>query len=120
MAEYYIFLHKGERLPEGQEVELKVTDTETQETLEVRARVAADPDQLPGADKLWLYDFDGVGSRDLLEPKPWALQIMERLEEEEEEVPRGPQQHISLGRRKGHILETLIRERQGPEDKPQG
>lgn len=44
-----------------------------------------------------------------MEEKPWAIRILEVIEEPVEEVKVAPKQEISLGR----MLETLIRRQQG-------
>ena len=96
---------------ENEEVHLKVLDMETWEWLDVRAIVSRSPEELPGADKLWLYDW--WGGEDLVEEEPWAIKILEIQEEPAEEVKVAPKQEISLGRMKGRMLETLIRRQQG-------
>lgn len=96
---------------ENEEVQLKVLDMEIWEWLDVRAIVSRSSEEMLGADKLWLYDW--WGGEDLVEEKPWAIKILEVLEEPAEEVKVAPKQEISLGRMKGRMLETLIRRHQG-------
>lgn len=96
---------------ENEEVHLKVLDMEIWEWLDVRAIVSRSSGDLPGADKLWLYDW--WGGEDLVEERPWAIRILEVIEEPAEEVKVAPKQEISLGRMKGRMLETLIRRQQG-------
>lgn len=95
---------------ENAEVQLKVLDMETWEWLDVKAIVSRSPQDLPGADKLWLYDW--WGGEDLVEERPWAIKVLEVLEEPPEEVKLAPKREISLGRMKGHMLETLIKRQQ--------
>jgi hypothetical protein len=43
---------------------------------------------------------------------PWAVKIIERLEEEEEEVKALPRRRLSLAERKGTILSDLLKQRE--------
>jgi len=97
---------------EGEEIELDVRDIERQEWIRVRAIVSRSFEALPGADKLWLYDW--WGTEELLEKEPWAIKVLEVLEEEVEEV-KVTRAQPSLGKMRGHMLEHLIREREQKE-----
>jgi hypothetical protein len=95
---------------EKEEIQLKVLDMETWEWLDVKAIVSRSFQDMPGADKLWLYDW--WGGEDLVEEEPWAIKILEVMEEPPEEVKVSPKKEVGLGRMRGSMLETLIRRQQ--------
>jgi hypothetical protein len=116
MAEYKLYLSEAgtaaKRPEEGKELELELVDSTTLERVKVRAVLSSTPEQLPGADRLWLY---AKGAMSPLEPAPWAIRILELMDEEPVEVPSSPRQRISMGRMRGGMLEALIRERERKE-----
>lgn len=107
MKEFKIFLKPGEKLEEHKETDLDIVDTATQEALHVKAVVSQSFQTLPAADRLWLQ---ATGTSKLIHDQPWAIRIIE-IDEEKAEPIVVTKQKISLGRMKGSILETLIRER---------
>lgn len=101
------------RLPkEGPEVLVKIRDRETFETRVVKAIVSSKPEDLPGADRLWIKDVTGV--KELAFEQPWAIKVIEDVEEEDVEVRKVKKQATGLGR-SGSILKTLL-ERYGGDD----
>jgi hypothetical protein len=114
MKNYRIYLESGEILKENEEIQRVIIDEETFENLNVRALVSRG--RLAEAGRLWLYSRTAsLGSQDmLLEDKPWSIQILETIEEPPEEA-KPVKQRISLGRLRGSMLETLIRQREEKE-----
>lgn len=101
------------RLPkEGTETLIKIRDRETFETRAVRAIVSSKPEELPDADRLWIKDVTGV--KELAFENPWAIKIIEEVEEEDAEVQVVKKRPVGLGR-SGSILKTLL-ERHGADD----
>ena len=101
------------RLPkEGTETLVKIRDRETFETRVVKASVSSRPEELPGADRLWIKDVTGV--KELAFDSPWAIKVLQEVEEEDVEVKAVKKQAIGLGR-SGSILKTLL-ERHGGDD----
>lgn len=96
---------------EMEEVMVMVRDRGTFETFQARAIVSRSPERLPGADRLWVRNVGGTKS--LAFDEPWAIKILEVLEEEGEAV------HLSTAtqtrRRRGSFLETLIKRREQAE-----
>jgi hypothetical protein len=90
----------------------ELRDPSSLETFKARVQLASNPDALPGADELWLIRTSGR----FIEA-PWAVRIIERIEEEEEEVKALPRRRLSLAERKGTILSDLLKQR---EDKMKG
>ncbi len=90
----------------NQEIELEIRDPATMETFKVRAVVSPKPEEMPGADTLWLTHTKGRI------PQPWAIKIIERIEEEEREVKTLPTRRLSIGERKGRMLIDMLKERE--------
>lgn len=113
MAEYKLYLSEAgtaaKRPEENKELELELVDNDTLERVKVRALVASSPDKLPGSDRLWLY---AKGAMNPLEQDPWAVRILETMDDEPVEAPSAPRQKTSLGRMRGGMLEALIRQRE--------
>ena len=104
------------RLPkEGVEALIKIRDRETFETRVVRAIVSSKPEELPGADRLWIKDVTGV--KELAFDHAWAIKVIEEVEEEDVEVQVVKKQPVGLGR-SGSILKTLL-ERRSKEESDQ-
>ena len=89
-----------------EEVLVELRDPATIENFRARVVVASKPEDLPGADTLWLIRTSGRFS------EPWAVKIIERIEEEEPEVVALPKRRLSLAERKGRILFDLLKERE--------
>jgi len=118
MAEYELFVDaeasKGRslRLDEleakaarKEEAQVELRDPATLETIRARAILAMTPEELPGGATLWLVQTSGRF------PKPWGIEIVERFEEEDDEVKALPRRKLSLAERKGKILSDLLKER---------
>jgi len=71
---------KQKEIEEGREVIIDVTDCSNWELKVVRAKVAPSSKDLPQAKPLWIRGRDRE-SRIL--PEPWAIQIIEELDEDE-------------------------------------
>lgn len=99
------------RLPqEGAETLVKIRDRETFETRVVKAIVSSKPEELPGADRLWIKDVTGV--KELAFEHPWAIKVIEEVEEEDVEIRVVKKQAVGLGR-SGSILKTLLERNKG-------
>jgi len=114
MADYKLFLSEAtgivQRPEEGKEIEVEIINAETLERQRVRAVLSPDPAKLPETeDRIWLYQ--GASLRPL-EEKPWAIKILEFVEEEKPTVTAPRPKDVSLGKMRGHMLEHLIRERE--------
>lgn len=78
---------KQKQIDEGSEIIIDVTDCSTWELKVVKARVSKSLESLPQEQQLWIRGRDRE-SRVL--PTPWAIQIIEELDEDEVEEA-GPQ-----------------------------
>ena len=85
----------------------ELRDPSTLESFKARVQIASNPDALPGADELWLIRTSGR----FIEAA-WAIKIIERVEDEEEEVVALPRRRLSLAERKGTILSDLLKQRE--------
>jgi len=104
--EYEHYLEPGsEMLPENTEIELELRNPKTLAAFRARAIVNADSNKLPGGDVLWLFSTQGR------QQQPWAVKIIEEIEEEEPEATVLPRRKLSLGERKGRMLADMIKER---------
>lgn len=90
-----------------QETEVELRDPTTSENFRARVIFSSNPEDLPGADKLWL-----VGIHGKVRNEPWAVRILERIDEEEGEVQLLARRRPSLTERRGKILEDLLKERE--------
>ena len=93
--------------PENKEIEVELRDTRRMESFKVRAIFSSKPEELPGADILWIIRQDTGRFKE-----PWAVKIIERFEDEAKEVEAIPRRKLSLGERKGHMLSDLLKERE--------
>ncbi len=81
--EAYLDGHEAE-VDQGREFAMEVRELATFERLVVRARISKDPAALPGAAKLWVRSYN---DEDVL--GPWAIQILEELDDDEVQPVRG-------------------------------
>ena len=88
-----------------EEVLVELRDITTLENIKVRAILGLTPEAVPGGDTLWLIRTSGRFSN------PWSIKIIERLEDEDDEVAALPRRKLSLAERKGRILSDLLKER---------
>ncbi len=109
MKDYFLYTDRSGDPSQHQEIELEVRDQETMEKIRVRAIVSCSHTDLPEADNLWLQDERTY--RNTRPDNPWAIQILQEIQEEVEEVQIKPRAPIPLSRRKGDLLKTLIEER---------
>lgn len=75
--EAYVDGHEAE-IERGEEFALEVRDLATLARLVVRAIVSKDPTRTPGGQTLWVRAYN---DEDIL--GPWAIQILEELDEDE-------------------------------------
>jgi len=85
----------------------ELRDPSTLETFKARVQMASNPDALPESDELWLIRTSGRFTE-----TPWAVKIIARVEDEEEEVVALPKRRLSLAERKGTILSDLLKQRE--------
>ncbi len=90
-----------------QETEVELRDPTTSENFRAKVIFSSNPEDLPGADKLWL-----VGVHGKVRNEPWAVKILERIDEEEGEVQLLVRRRPSLTERRGKFLEELLKERE--------
>ncbi len=132
MTEYKAYIDPGKDLPINEEIEIEVIDQETFEQYWVKA-VMSPWEEEREASKLWLYE---EGRYEARKDNPWAIRIIERIEEgielaasggyagsscptnsvgmvkrKEPEIRIGSKERISSGKR-GDLLKTLIKERE--------
>ena len=88
-----------------EEVLVELRDITTLENIKVRAILGLTPEAVPGGEILWLIRTSGRFS------SPWSIKIIERLEDEDDEVAALPRRKLSLAERKGRILSDLLKER---------
>ena len=95
---------------EDKEIEVTLRDPRTMGTIKVRAIFFRTPPEEGEWARVW-FTKTGVGrSKD-----PWFVKILEEIEEEEEEVTIKPRRRLSLGERKGRMLEELLKQREASE-----
>lgn len=86
--EYVSFIPDIKDLIENQEVTLTIKDLtpgpRKYDARIVKAILASSPTGLPDGDVLWVRSWTGV-----LYPQPWAIRIVEELEETEAGLPHG-------------------------------
>lgn len=78
---------KQKQIDEGSEIIIDVTDCSTWELKVVKARVTKSLESLPQAQRLWIRGRDRESK---VLPEPWAIQVLEELDEDEVEGA-GPQ-----------------------------
>ena len=93
-------------LKSNEEIEIEIRNTQNLEAIKVKAIVASSPADLPDGDTLWMYSTKGR------EEKPWAIKILGKIEEEEEEVKRIPHAKVAAGKKKGKMLFDMIKEKE--------
>ena len=112
METYRLFIMKGDPLPKENEVlEVEVMNIDTMETMEVKAMLASSPpEENSGWEKLWIREKNAYTD---ITKEPWSIKIEEDLEDKFDEMDEVvvKKQTISLGKRKGGIISSLIQER---------
>ncbi len=93
---------------EGKELTVELRDPSTMESFLARVIFFSDSARLPGGDRVVFVE---QATRKSLTERPWAVKIMERIEEPEEEVEVLPTRKLSLGERKGTLLKNLLEKR---------
>jgi hypothetical protein len=97
----------NEKAKNHDEFVTELRDPSTLETFKALVQLAADPDELPDSDELWLIQTMGRFTE-----SAWGVKIIERIEDEEEEVVALPRRKLSLAERKGTILSDLLKQRE--------
>ena len=112
METYRLFIIKGDPLPkEHESVQVEVMNIDTMETMEVKATLSsAPPEENSDWHKLWIREKDAYID---ITTEPWSIKIEEDLEDKFDEMDEVvvKKQTISLGKRKGAIISSLIHER---------
>jgi len=103
---------------EGKEIECSIQDAETYEFKQARVILSHSHNELPEGDELRIYNAGGAPGT-LLFNEPWFVKIVEIEEEDVPEVKVVPQK-LSLGRMRGSMLETLIKQREEGEKNKSG
>lgn len=94
--------------PEGSEVIVEIKEPETKGSFKARAIFSSKPEDFPEGDRVWFTRAPGGRL-----PQPWGVKIIEKIEEEEErEVKPLSRRRLSLGEKKGRLLEELLKERE--------
>ncbi len=96
----------GEKAKAKEEIQVELKDPAKVETFKAKAVISQKPEEMPGADILWLVQTQGRL------PQPWAIKIVERIEEEEHEVTVLSKRRLSIGERKGRMLMDMLKERE--------
>ena len=88
MKEYLTFIPDIKDLIEDQEVKITIKDLtpgpRKYDARIVKVILSSDPGRLPDGDILWVRSWTGV-----LYPQPWAIKIVEELEDTEAGLPHG-------------------------------
>ena len=93
---------------EGKELTVELRDPSTMESFPARVIFFSDPAGRPEMD---LVHFVNQATRGSLTKRPWAVKIIERIEEEEEKVNVLPTRKLSLSERRGTLLKSLLEAR---------
>ena len=96
----------GEKAKAKEEIRVELKDPAKMESFKAKAVISQQPEEMPGADVLWLVQTQGRL------PQPWAIKIVERIEEEERDVIALPKRRLSIGERKGRMLIDMLKERE--------
>jgi len=102
---------EGSLPPENEEVEVTLTDSATLEEFTARVIIGSKAEEEGTSDMVWFFSAKGEK-----EKQPRALKIIERMVEEEPDVKALPRRRLSLGERKGRMLEDLLREREAKKE----
>lgn len=114
--EYHLIKGKGwgevdRDPPEGEPVELRVRDADTFEEKRVMAVLSRTGGGSSEEDRLWIYGRAGHLPEERPD-NPWQIQIQEELSDDEEIGGQIKPIRVSLGRRGGGILRSLLEDRQ--------
>lgn len=93
--------------PEHEEIEVELRDPRLMESFRAKAIFSSKPEELPGADTLWIVRQDTGRFKE-----PWAVKIIERYDDEAQDVKAIPRRKPSLGQRKGQLLADLLKQRE--------
>jgi hypothetical protein len=114
--EYHLIKGKGwgemdQDPPEEEPVELRVRDADTFEERHFRAILSRTRDGSSEEDQLWFYGRAGHLPEERPD-NPWRIEVLEEFSDHEEiEIQVKPNQ-VSLGRRGGGILRSMLEDRQ--------
>ena len=94
------------KLPEeGKEVTVGLRDPSTMGSFLARVIFFSDPARIPEGDRVFFVE---QATRRHLTEQPWAVKIVETLEEADEDVEALPTRKLSLGERKGTLLKDML------------
>ncbi|MDY6972386.1 MAG: hypothetical protein SV775_08660 [Thermodesulfobacteriota bacterium] len=94
---------------EGKEVTVELRDPGTMGSFVARVAFFSDPARLPDGDRAIFID---QATRKALTESPWAVKIIEEIEEADDEVEVLPTRKLSLGERKGTLLKDMLESRE--------
>lgn len=119
MAHYLLVTQGGEleesiggMVQEDTEIDIRVMDPDTRELKLIRAIISKDPDKLPDAEDTLEIKFAGVADGQDETYKMKVIKWLERASDEEVEVVAKPHGRIPLGKRRGHMIQDMLRDRQ--------
>jgi len=114
MKDYEAYFENRDSVKIGEEMELEVKDRDTFEEIEVKAVISdKEEDFAPGEyDNLWIEFGDNLG----INRERWFIKVLEKVEEEVEEVVIKKKVKTSLGQRRGFMIRSMIEERQKKDD----
>ena len=101
----------GGMLKEDAEIDIRIMDPETRELKLVRAIISKDPDKLSDAEDTVEIKFAGVADSQDEIYKMKVIKWLERASDEEVEVKAMPHGRIPLGKRRGHMIQDMLRDR---------
>jgi hypothetical protein len=85
----------------------ELRDPSTLEQFKARIQLAQSPDDFPESDELWLIRTSGRFTE-----SAWGVKIVDRIEDEDDEVVALPRRKLTLAERKGTILSDLLKQRE--------
>ena len=115
MKNYFLYTDASGDPIQNREIELEIRDQETMEKIRVLAVVSRSHANLTDADNLWLRDERVY--QDTRLDNPWAIHVLQEIEEVVEEVKVIPRVPAPPNRKKGDLLKSLIQERTRGEGK---
>lgn len=112
MEAYRHFIMKGDPLPpEDEAITIEVMNIDTMETMDIKAILSKNPpEEGSDCDKLFIREKDAYID---VSKEPWSMKIVDDVEDKFDEMGEVTvkKQVLSLGKRKGGIISSLITER---------
>ena len=94
---------------EGKEFTVELRDPGTMGSFVARVVFFSDPARLPDGDRAVFVE---QATRKCLTESPWAVKIIEEIEDADDEVEVLPTRKLSLGERKGTLLKDMLESRE--------